>query len=121
MEAAILEAEAELEALRAEMQSPDVVSDGARLQASYAKLQDGEARVEEPLRALGGTGREAIGLRAGVRPWRHWIFGIHQCPKISERNWSTNSSSRAGSPVAKFAFSFLKNSRLRLSWLSSPS
>ena len=45
MEAQILEAEGELEAVHAEMQSPEVVSDGARLEACYAKLQPAEARV----------------------------------------------------------------------------
>jgi ATP-binding cassette subfamily F protein uup len=45
METQILEAEGELEAVHAEMQSPDVVSDGPRLQACYAKLQSAEGRV----------------------------------------------------------------------------
>ena len=45
METQILEAERELEAIHAEMQSPDVVSDGGRLQACYAKLQSAEGRV----------------------------------------------------------------------------
>ena len=45
METQILEAEGALEALHAEMQSPDVVSDGPRLQACYAKLQSAEGRV----------------------------------------------------------------------------
>jgi ATP-binding cassette subfamily F protein uup len=45
METQILEAEGELDAVRVEMQSPDVVSDGARLQACYAKLQSAEGRV----------------------------------------------------------------------------
>ncbi len=46
MEARILEAEQAAEAIRAEMQSPEVVSDGPRLQVCYAKLQEAEARVE---------------------------------------------------------------------------
>jgi ATP-binding cassette subfamily F protein uup len=46
MESAILEAEAALAAARIELQSPEVVSDGERLRASYAKLQDCEAKVE---------------------------------------------------------------------------
>jgi len=46
MEARILEAEQEREALRAEMQSPDVVSDGPRLHECYLKLQAAEARIE---------------------------------------------------------------------------
>ena len=45
MEASILQAELELEAIRAEMQSPEVVSDGPRLHACYAKLQSAEAAV----------------------------------------------------------------------------
>jgi ATP-binding cassette subfamily F protein uup len=46
MEGRILEAEQQLEAIRAEMQSPEVVSDGPRLQACYAKLQTAEKQVE---------------------------------------------------------------------------
>ena len=46
MEARILEAEQELEAIRAEMHSPDVVSDNVRLHACYERLQAAEARVE---------------------------------------------------------------------------
>jgi ATP-binding cassette subfamily F protein uup len=46
MEARILDAERELESIRGEMQSPDVVSDGPRLQVCYQKLQAAEARVE---------------------------------------------------------------------------
>ena len=46
MEARILEAERDLEAIRAEMQSPEVVSDGLRLHACYQKLQAAEGRVE---------------------------------------------------------------------------
>jgi ATP-binding cassette subfamily F protein uup len=46
MEAAILEAEQELDAIRAEMQSPEVVSDGPRLQSCYARMQAAETRVE---------------------------------------------------------------------------
>ena len=45
MEARILEAEQQLEAIRAEMHSPEVVSDGPRLQACYARLQPAEAAV----------------------------------------------------------------------------
>jgi ATP-binding cassette subfamily F protein uup len=45
MEARILEAEQELEAIRAEMQSPEVVSDALRLHACYEKLQAAEANV----------------------------------------------------------------------------
>jgi ABC transport system ATP-binding/permease protein len=45
MESRILEAEQEAEAIRAEMQSPEVVSDGPRLQSCYARLQEAEARV----------------------------------------------------------------------------
>ncbi len=47
MEATILEAESNLEAARAEIQSPEVVNDGGRLRESYAKLQAAEARVAE--------------------------------------------------------------------------
>jgi ATP-binding cassette subfamily F protein uup len=46
MEARILEAEQGLEGIRAEMQSPDVVSDAARLQDCYARMQAAEAAVE---------------------------------------------------------------------------
>jgi len=45
MEVRILEAEQQLEAIRAEMHSPEVVSDGPRLQACYAKLQPAEDSV----------------------------------------------------------------------------
>ena len=45
MEARILEAEQLVEAIRAEMHSPEVVSDGPRLQACYAKLQPAEESV----------------------------------------------------------------------------
>ena len=45
METQILEAEGELDAVHAEMQSPDVVSDGPRLEDCYAKLQSAEGRV----------------------------------------------------------------------------
>jgi len=45
MEARILEAEQELEAIRAQMQSPDVVSDGVRLHTCYQRMQECEARV----------------------------------------------------------------------------
>jgi ATP-binding cassette subfamily F protein uup len=47
MEATILEAESVLEVTRAEMQAPDVVSDGPRLSATYSKLQEHEARIHE--------------------------------------------------------------------------
>jgi exonuclease VII small subunit len=47
MEERILEAEAELEAVRAQMQAPDVVSDGLRLHECYRRLQAAEARVAE--------------------------------------------------------------------------
>jgi ATP-binding cassette subfamily F protein uup len=46
MEARILEAEHLLEAIRAEMQSPEVVSDGPRLHSCYQKLQAAERGVE---------------------------------------------------------------------------
>jgi ATP-binding cassette subfamily F protein uup len=46
METLILEAERALEAIRAEMQSPEVVSDGQRLQVCYQKLQSAESRVQ---------------------------------------------------------------------------
>jgi ATP-binding cassette subfamily F protein uup len=45
METQILEAEEQLAAIHAEMQSPGVVSDGVRLQDCFAKLQPAEARV----------------------------------------------------------------------------
>ena len=45
MEARILEAEQLVEAIRAEMHAPEVVSDGPRLQACYAKLQPAEESV----------------------------------------------------------------------------
>jgi ATP-binding cassette subfamily F protein uup len=45
MEARILEAERQVEAIRAEMHSPEVVSDGPRLQACYARLQPAEESV----------------------------------------------------------------------------
>jgi len=45
MEARIMETEQELEAIRAEMQSPGVVSDGPRLQDCYRRMQETEARV----------------------------------------------------------------------------
>jgi ATP-binding cassette subfamily F protein uup len=45
MEARIMEAERQVEAIRAEMHSPEVVSDGPRLQACYAKLQPAEELV----------------------------------------------------------------------------
>src|SRR4051812_3039545 len=46
MEAKILAAEQNLEAIRAEMQSPDVVSDAARLHDCYVQMQSAEAAVE---------------------------------------------------------------------------
>jgi ATP-binding cassette subfamily F protein uup len=46
MEARILEAEQAAEALRAEMQSPEAVSDGLRLAACYERLQSAEAEAE---------------------------------------------------------------------------
>jgi ATP-binding cassette subfamily F protein uup len=46
MEARILEAEEAAEAIRAEMQSPEVVSDGPRLHQCYEKLQEAEKAVE---------------------------------------------------------------------------
>ena len=47
MESRILEAESELESLRAEMQSPAVVSDAPRLHDCYQKVQSAESRVAE--------------------------------------------------------------------------
>jgi ATP-binding cassette subfamily F protein uup len=47
MEQRILEAEQEVEALRARMQAPDVVSDGPKLQETYGLLQAAEAKVDE--------------------------------------------------------------------------
>jgi ATP-binding cassette subfamily F protein uup len=46
MEELILESEGEAEAIRAEMQAPETVSDGPRLAACYERLQAAEARVE---------------------------------------------------------------------------
>jgi ATP-binding cassette subfamily F protein uup len=46
MEARILEAEQEREAIHAEMHSPEVVSDGPRLQSCYARLQAAEANIQ---------------------------------------------------------------------------
>jgi ATP-binding cassette subfamily F protein uup len=46
METLILEAERELESIRAEMHSPEVVSDGPRLQVCYRKLQSAESGVQ---------------------------------------------------------------------------
>jgi ABC transport system ATP-binding/permease protein len=46
MEVRILEAEQEVDAIRAEMQSPDAVSDPIRLHACYEKLKAAESRVE---------------------------------------------------------------------------
>jgi ATP-binding cassette subfamily F protein uup len=45
MEARILEAEQQVQVIRAELHSPEVVSDGPRLQACYAKLQPAEDTV----------------------------------------------------------------------------
>ena len=47
MEERILTAEQELEALRARMQAPDVVSDGVKLHETYQQMQAAEARVDE--------------------------------------------------------------------------
>ena len=46
MEARILTAEQEHETIRAEMHSPEVVSDGPRLQSCYARLQAAEAAIQ---------------------------------------------------------------------------
>jgi ATP-binding cassette subfamily F protein uup len=46
MEARILEAEQAVEEIRAEMQSPEVVSDGPRLHSCYQRLQAAEKGVE---------------------------------------------------------------------------
>jgi ATP-binding cassette subfamily F protein uup len=46
MEARILAAEQQLAAVRAEMQSPDVVSDAVRLNDCYTRMQSAEAAVE---------------------------------------------------------------------------
>jgi ABC transport system ATP-binding/permease protein len=46
METSILEAEEALAAIRAEMQAPDVVSDGPRLHECYQRMQQAEAVVE---------------------------------------------------------------------------
>ena len=45
MEAKIMEAEQQVEAIKVEMHSPEVVSDGPRLQACYARLQPAEDLV----------------------------------------------------------------------------
>jgi ATP-binding cassette subfamily F protein uup len=47
MEQRILEAEQSLEAARAAMQAPEVVSDGLALQQRYAEMQAAEAEVEK--------------------------------------------------------------------------
>ncbi len=47
MEASILEAESDLEAIRENMQSPEVVTDGELLSSAYEKLQSAEARVSD--------------------------------------------------------------------------
>jgi ATP-binding cassette subfamily F protein uup len=47
MEERILAAEQELESLRAQMQAPDVVSDGVKLHEVYQRMQAAEARVDE--------------------------------------------------------------------------
>jgi ATP-binding cassette subfamily F protein uup len=46
MEALILEAERALEAIRAEMHSPEAVSDAPRLHLCYQNLQTAESRVQ---------------------------------------------------------------------------
>jgi ABC transport system ATP-binding/permease protein len=46
MEGRIMAAEEELEAARAAMQAPDVVSDPVKLQECYARMQQAEAAVE---------------------------------------------------------------------------
>jgi ATP-binding cassette subfamily F protein uup len=46
METLILEAERELDSIRAEMHSPDVVSDAPRLHLCYQNLQSAESRVQ---------------------------------------------------------------------------
>jgi ATP-binding cassette subfamily F protein uup len=46
MEEMILEAEGLLEAKKAELQAPEVVSDGVRLQAVYAEMQEAQAEVD---------------------------------------------------------------------------
>jgi ATP-binding cassette subfamily F protein uup len=46
MEPLILEAESELESIRAEMHSPEVASDATRLHLCYQNLQSAEARVQ---------------------------------------------------------------------------
>ena len=47
MEGRILEAEQNLETIRAELQAPDVVSDGPRLQDCYRRMQGAERYVEQ--------------------------------------------------------------------------
>jgi ATP-binding cassette subfamily F protein uup len=47
MEQKILEAEQSLEAARAALQSPEIVSDGSALQLRYAELQSAESEVEK--------------------------------------------------------------------------
>jgi ATP-binding cassette subfamily F protein uup len=47
MEGRIVEAEHELEGLRARLQAPDVVSDAEKLQDTYQRMQAAEARVDE--------------------------------------------------------------------------
>ena len=47
MESRILQAEQEREAIHAEMHSPEVVSDGPRLQSCYARLQAADAVIHE--------------------------------------------------------------------------
>jgi ATP-binding cassette subfamily F protein uup len=46
MEPLILEAERQLESIRAEMHSPEIVSDAPRLQVCYQNLQSAESRVQ---------------------------------------------------------------------------
>jgi len=47
MEARIVEAEQAVEAIQQEMHSPEVVSDGPRLQSCFQRLQVAEKNVEE--------------------------------------------------------------------------
>ena len=78
MEARILEAEQQVEAIRAEMHSPEVVSDGPRLQACYAKLQPAEELGPRPLRPLGGTGSQAaVGQASPACPSQASAISAH--------------------------------------------
>ena len=68
MEARILEAEQELEAIRAEMQSPDVVSDAAAPARLLREDAAGRVRRGSAVRPVGGAGAEAgVGLYIGKR------------------------------------------------------